>query len=96
MYSPELMEKSFIITFETRDPAIVSKVTDAIKLIGRWWNYIDNIWIVRTDSSARTIKTYLNVFLQNNEKIIVLGLDGDVEWIGLDKNATSWLTNYLK
>lgn len=90
------MEKSFLITYEISDPVTKQKVIDAIKLLGRWWNYIENVWIVRSDSSARTIKTYLNVFLNDNEKIIILGLDGEADWLGLDKNAASWLTNYLK
>lgn len=89
------MERSYLITFEITDQTTLIKVTDAIKLLGKWWNHMGNVWIIKTDSSAKTIKNYLRVFLDDSDKIIILGLDGEADWIGIDNTALSWLTNFI-
>lgn len=89
------MEKTYLITFIISDVNTTEKVTDAIKLLGKWWNYIGNIWIIKTDSNASTIKNYLKVFLDKNDRIIILGLNGEADWNGIDHTAESWLTNFL-
>jgi len=89
------MERSYMISFKISDQNTVNKVTDSIKILGKWWNHINNIWIVKTDLDIKTIKSYLNVYLSGKDQVIILTLDGEAEWIGIDNIAASWLTNYL-
>lgn len=89
------MEKSYCIIYEVSSEATSSKISDAIKIAGKWWHYFDKAWIVRTDIPLMELKNFLKVYLQEEDKLLVFEVCDRAAWAGFNADACDWLTNFL-
>ena len=89
------MEKAYIICLNILSDQSGKKIIDALSFFKKWWLCNDHVYIIKTESTAKDIKNYLKVFLEENDKLTIFGLDGEGEWVGLDDKESGWLTNFV-
>lgn len=88
--------KSYLITYDLHSPGQdYSTLFDAIKKVGTWWHCLDSNWIVKSDSSAETIRDSITPYIDSNDSLLVIALTGEAAWIGFTKECSDWLKNNL-
>tara|TARA_R110002049_G_scaffold7177_2_gene42609 strand:- start:1335 stop:1604 length:270 start_codon:yes stop_codon:yes gene_type:complete len=68
---------------------------DSIKNIGTWWHCLESVWIVETNLSCGEIRDQLSAYLDGNDKLAVLTLQGGWATSGLSQECNDWLRNHL-
>ena len=59
------------------------------------WQYLESIWIVNTDWSAREVRNHLKPHVDAADRLLVLELTGEGAWSGFNDEAVSWLSEHL-
>ena len=62
-----------------------------IKELGTWWHCLDSTFIIKSNSNAVTIRDTLKYYIDNNDKILVVRLQGEGAWSNFDYNCAKWL-----
>lgn len=85
MYNYNNSSKSYLITYDLHKPGQdYPKLYDAIKNCGSYWSHIlDSIWIVKSTSSADTIRDLIHATVDENDSILI---------IEVTTNYSGWLT----
>lgn len=68
---------------------------EKIKLLGDWWHCLDSTFIVKSNSTVKIIRDYLSKFIDQNDELLVVRLNGEGAWIGFDSNCSKWLRDNL-
>ena len=86
-----------LITYDLRQPGRdYSKLHDAIKALGStWWHCLDSIWLVKTAHDVPAIRDHLKQFIDANDDLVVLGLNGNWATVGLTDDCNKWLKDNL-
>ena len=73
-----------------------TSLIDAIKaLSGYWWHHLDSTWIIKSDSSAASIRDSLKKHIDGNDELLVVRLQGEGAWAGFNTKGSEWLLNNL-
>ena len=86
-----------LVTYDLRQPGRdYTKLFDAIKASGTtYWHCLDSVWIIITASALPTVRDYLKEFIDVNDDLVVLGLNGNWATYGLSDECNNWLRNSL-
>ena len=63
----------------------------AIKSLGLWWHCLDSTFIVKTKISCTEIRSFLEIHIGSNDKLLVAKLSGEVSWVGFSDECSQWL-----
>lgn len=58
---------------------------------GTYWHLQQSVWIIRTSSSAPEVRDALLSCLDQNDKLLVAGLNGEAAWYGYSDQNSRWL-----
>ena len=90
--------KSFLIGYDLNRPGQnYATLFEAIKAQsnGFWWHHLDSTWIIKSDSTAASIRDALLPHIDQNDELLVVLLTGVAAWYGLNDSASTWLSNNL-
>ena len=65
------------------------------KLFSTYWHHLDSTWIVVSDLSAKEIRDDLKKALDDNDELLVAGLNGEGAWTGFNEKGSAWLKKHL-
>ncbi len=68
---------------------------DHLKTYGTWWHHLDSTWIVRTEQSAAEVRDACAMYLDANDKLLVVELKGAGAWTGFNDKGSAWLKKNL-
>jgi hypothetical protein len=68
---------------------------NGIKALGSWWHCLESTWIVDTTANAASIRDQLADYIDANDKLLVVGLDGNWATQHLGANCNDWLRTHL-
>ena len=82
-----------LITYDLNSPGQdYNNLYGAIKNVGTWWHYLNNIWIINTILTAKQISDRLNPLIDKNDHIFIVSINKDYAgW--LPRNAWNWLNS---
>ncbi|SFN15787.1 hypothetical protein SAMN05421594_1437 [Chryseobacterium oleae] len=55
------------------------------------WHCLESVWIVRCNSTAEEVRNFLEQFIDENDKLLVIELTGTSAWKGFDGECKDWL-----
>ncbi|AKI01225.1 CRISPR associated protein Cas2 [Hoeflea sp. IMCC20628] len=88
--------KSYLVAYDLHeDGQNYECITEKLKTYGTHWHAQRSVWIITTDQSAATIRDNLKGCVDDNDKLLVLGLSGEGAWTGNPQNVTEWLQKNL-
>ncbi len=80
-----------IITYDLQQPGRdYDELYKRIKSYGSWAKIAESSWGVATSDTPASIRDYLAVALDDNDKLLV-GELGSSAWKGLSKKVSDWL-----
>lgn len=86
---------SYIVSYDLMAPhKDYSSLISAIKSYGTYAKVLESCWIITSNDSSHTIRTFLTTYMDSNDKIFVAKLTGEASW----KNVictNDWLKNNL-
>lgn len=68
---------------------------DAIKALGPSWHCLESVWLVNTSMASGQVRDTLNPHIDANDSLLVAALGGNWATLGLPKNCTVWLRQFL-
>lgn len=72
------------------------KLKEKIKeLANGYWHHLDSTWLIKTDSSAKSLRDILENYIDSNDELLVAKLSGESAWTGFNKSGSDWLRNNL-
>lgn len=72
-----------------------SQLHAAIKALGLWWHCLESTWIVETAEGSAAIRDALSSHIDANDKLLVVGLNGNWATRHLEQNCNDWLRKHL-
>ncbi len=60
-----------------------------------WWHYLDSTWIVKTNMTAVQIRDILQRYIDSNDELLVVALEGEGAWCHFGEDASKWLKDFL-
>jgi len=69
---------------------------DAIKSVGtKWWHCLESVWLVETALASSQLRDTLRSYVDSNDKILVVALEGNWATLGLTPKCNKWLQENL-
>lgn len=85
-----------LVTYDLRQPGRnYNDLYEAIKKLGGWWHCLESIWIIKTEKSTAQVRDYLKNYIDVNDGLIVLGLNGNWASYGISNECSNWLKDNL-
>lgn len=73
---------------------LIEKIKEASN--GFWWHHLDSTWVIQSNSTTVQIRDFLLPYIDNNDELLVLLLDGEAAWYGFNDRGSQWLLDNLK
>jgi hypothetical protein len=90
------MTKTYLIGYDLNmSGQDYSTLIEKIKELGDWWHCLDSTFIIKSTSTSISIRDYLTNFIDLNDKLLVVGLNGEAAWHGFNSECSNWLKNNL-
>ena len=67
---------------------------DAIKSYKKWGKLTESCWAIVTTSSAVEIRNYLQCFMDNNDRLMIIKGGGEAAWRNMMADS-QWLKQHL-
>ena len=84
--------KNFVISYDLIGPnRDYDNLYNAIKDYGSYARVTESFWIVNTNSTSSSIRDNLKSILDENDKLIVLELQGNWATSNISKEVNDWL-----
>jgi hypothetical protein len=89
--------KSFLIGYDLNKPGQdYDDLFAAIKgLAGTWWHCLDSTWIIKSNSTAVSIRDALIPHIDKSDELLVVELSGIGAWVGFNDKCSGWLKENL-
>jgi hypothetical protein len=85
-----------VVSYDLRRPGQdYTGLFDAIKAIGPSWHCLESVWLVNTPMGSGQVRDTLNPHIDANDSLLVAALGGNWATLGLSKNCTDWLRQFL-
>lgn len=85
-----------MISYDLRRPGQdYAGLFDAIKALGPSWHCLESVWLVNTSMASGQVRDSLNLHIDANDSLLVAVLGGHWATLGLPKNCTDWLRQFL-
>ena len=72
-----------------------TKLHDAIRSYGTWAHALESVWIVSANSDAAAIRDYLSEFMDSNDRLVVVRLQGDWATFNVNLKVANWMKSTL-
>jgi len=90
------MKKSYLIVYDlNKSGQDYTTLIEKIKKPGNWWHCLDSTFIVKSSSTASLIRDHLKKFIDSNDELLILRLNGEGGWMGFKKECSDWLRKNL-
>jgi hypothetical protein len=67
-------------------------LTRAIRDLGKWWHHLDDVWLVKADTTPSDVRDVLRQHLHDGDGLLVIDVtDAPVAWTGFDDSGRKWL-----
>jgi len=68
---------------------------ETITKLGKYWNCLDTVWMVKTDRSCAEIQALLYPLIHEKDELVVVGLNGNWATCGFPDECRDWLRDNL-
>ena len=65
------------------------------QLADGWWHCVESVWIINSDLNASEIRNALSSFVDSNDKLVVLTLQGNWATRNLSQRCNEWMRNHM-
>lgn len=90
------MYKNYLIGYDlNKSGQDYTTLISEIKKLGTWWHCLDSTFIIKSSSSAVEIRNHLIKFIDSNDKMLVVYLNGEAAWTGFSIECSNWLKNNI-
>ena len=90
------MTKTYLIGYDlNKSGQDYSTLIEKIKELGDWWHCLDSTFIIKSTSTSISIRDHLKNFIDVNDELLVVGLNGEAAWHGFNSECSNWLKNNL-
>ena len=90
------MTKTYLIGYDlNKSGQDYSTLIEKIKELGDWWHCLNIAFIIKSTSTSISIRDYLTNFIDVNDELLVVGLNGEAAWRGFNSECSNWLKNNL-
>ncbi len=87
---------TLMISYNLRRPGqYYMGLFEAIKALGPSWHGLESIWLVSTLLASGQVRDTLNPHIDASDSLLVAASDGNWAAIGLPKNCTDWLRQFV-
>jgi hypothetical protein len=87
---------TYIVSYDLRAPGQdYAELIEFLKNQPNWWHHLGSTWVVVSDSSAVTLRDVMRVYLDPNDKVLVVESSGTAAWRGFDERGSAWLKTHL-
>ena len=91
-----MKKKSYIIGYDlNKSGQDYDTLIEEIKKIGAWWHHLDSTFIVKSNLSAKEIRTNLKQYIDDNDELLVAVLTGEAAWTGFNDKGSKWLKDNI-
>lgn len=88
--------KTYIITYDLLQPGRDYRTLfKALEAYGIRWHALESTWLIRTAQSAAQVRDWLLAHIDGNDRLLVMGLDGEAAWFGFTAEGGNWLHQQL-
>ena len=85
-----------VISYDLRRPAQdYTGLYDGIKALGPSWHCLESVRLVNTPMASEQVRDALNPHIDASDSLLVAALSGKWATLGLPKNCTDWLRQFL-
>ena len=84
--------KQILITYELKQGLDHSAFFAQLPLLGKWWHFIDNVWIIKTPDSPKDIFNKLVKTLYKGDHVFVIEIKPETKWGVMPMEAWKWFT----
>lgn len=82
----------YSINYDLKGPrADYSALIEAIKAIGKWWHYLDSMWLVVSNDGVQQVYERLGGHIKTGDNLIVLDVTNSAYWGILPRDAWPWI-----
>lgn len=84
---------TYLISYDLNKPGKdYTSLSTAIKNIAvNWWHHLDSVWIIKHNGPAASIRNSLRSYIDQNDELLVVTLDGEGAWAGFTERGSEWL-----
>lgn len=80
--------RSYIVTYHLfRKEEHYSELIDMLKSFPAWWHKIDNVWMIRSEKSAKDLYNILKDYIYDDDILLINALQVDAAWQGVDRQT---------
>jgi len=83
--------RSILIAYDLINNKDYESLYSAIKGYSKWAHPQDSVWIVKTESMAKDVRSHLKQFIDSDDKLLCVGLNGGWGTSGHSKEINDWL-----
>lgn len=82
----------YSINYDLRGPkAEYEPLLSAIKSVGKWWHYLDSMWLVVSQDSVKDLYLRLSPNLKSGDHLIILDVTASAYYGILPRDAWPWI-----
>ena len=88
--------KTLLITYSLKFPLNnTATISNIIKRFQKWWHYLPNVWIVRSELTPEAVRKSMDPFINKGDRIFIVELKNNCNgWLPPD--AWKWLSENLQ
>lgn len=87
---------SYLVTYDLSAPGRnYNDLIAHLKGYGTYSHSLGSVWVIVTDKSSKQIRDAAQAFLDENDKMLVVRLEGQGAWSNLRPATSDWLKKYL-
>ena len=84
---------SYIISYDLISNKDYDSLYEAIRSYGSYAHILESVWLIKSSSSSSEIRSHLQSFLDNDDKLFVARLTGESAWFNLPISSSNWIHN---
>lgn len=87
---------TYIVAYDLQTPGQdYTNLYKHLRSYGTYSHAEESVWVIVTDRSATQVRDAATVYLDKNDKLLVVLSGGVGAWHGMSASTTEWLRKYL-
>jgi len=88
--------KTYVVGYDLNKPGQnYTKLIERLQSYPNWWHYLDSTWVIKTDWTTMQLRDDLLPYIDKNDELLVVRLEGEGAWYGFEDKASVWLRDNL-
>lgn len=84
----------YSINYDLKGPvADYGSLIAAIKELGKWWHYLDSMWLVKSSMSSKEIYEKLGPNLKSGDSLVIFDITRSSYYGILPRDAWPWIAD---